>query len=228
MFVNSAALPMKTLIGQNLLEPRKTQMMAGLIAACAVTTDMLIVRSHRFIDARGAAALLAVAILIGLMRGDLQSAGLRISPLQGWHYWARMTLVIGLAVASLLFVYGSAIVLSGFQPQIPSTPPHAVVDHFLQMCVFAPILEEAIYRFVLCAPMAALISARAAIVVSGLMFALLHSVYGNPSPENLVAGFFLGWAYLKSGSILVPVILHSLGNGCALAAHVANWYWLQT
>jgi CAAX protease family protein len=65
------------------------------------------------------------------------------------------------------------------------------------------------------------------ILVSGLAFGALHVLYGNPGPDNLIAGFFLGWAYLKSGSVLVPMILHSLGNLIALSAHLGAWYWLD-
>ena len=57
--------------------------------------------------------------------------------------------------------------------------------------------------------------------------ALSVRTYGNPSPENLVGGFFLAWAYLKSDSIIVPVVLHGLGNLAALAGQVATWYWLR-
>jgi membrane protease YdiL (CAAX protease family) len=66
-----------------------------------------------------------------------------------------------------------------------------------------------------------------AVTVSGLAFAALHIVHGNPSPENLVGGFFLAWAYLKSGSIYIPILLHSLGNFVAWAGQVAAWYWLR-
>ena len=47
-----------------------------------------------------------------------------------------------------------------------------------------------------------------------------------PGPDNLIAGFFLAWAFLKSGSIIVPLALHALGNLCALVSWVGMWwYW---
>ena len=58
-------------------------------------------------------------------------------------------------------------------------------------------------------------------------FAALHVAYGNPSPENLVGGFLLGWVYLKSETILLPVLLHSLGNLLVLFCQVAGWYVLK-
>jgi membrane protease YdiL (CAAX protease family) len=58
-----------------------------------------------------------------------------------------------------------------------------------------------------------------------LAFGGLHVAYGNPSPENLVGCLFLAWAYLKSESIVVPVVLHGLGNLCVLALQVGAWYF---
>ena len=43
--------------------------------------------------------------------------------------------------------------------------------------------------------------------------------------QPLRGGFFRAWAYLKSKSIAVPVVLHGLGNLCAQAAQVGAWYW---
>jgi uncharacterized protein len=79
---------------------------------------------------------------------------------------------------------------------------------------------------VLCLPAVVLLRPGGAVAASGLLFGALHFAYGNPSPENLAGGFFLAWAYLKSGTILVPLLLHSLGNLCAVAGQVAGWYWL--
>ncbi len=31
-------------------------------------------------------------------------------------------------------------------------------------------------------------------------------------PDNLVAGFFVAWAYLRSETIVIPIALHALGN----------------
>jgi membrane protease YdiL (CAAX protease family) len=79
-------------------------------------------------------------------------------------------------------------------------------------CLPTSIAEEGIYRLVLCVPFAALIGPRWTIVVSGCVFAALHVVYGNLGVDNAIAGFILGWAFLKSRSLLVPVAWHSLGN----------------
>jgi len=62
------------------------------------------------------------------------------------------------------------------------------------------------------------------ITTSGLVFGLLHVLYGNPAPDNLIAGFLLQWSFLKSGTILVPMTMHCAGNAIALISQIVNWH----
>lgn len=94
------------------------------------------------------------------------------------------------------------------------------------MCFVAAVVEESVYRVVACGLIAAIAGHRQTIAINGVLFGLLHVWYGNPSPENLVGGFFLAWSFLKSETILVPLILHSVGNMLVLAAQVIAWYVL--
>jgi membrane protease YdiL (CAAX protease family) len=145
-------------------------------------------------------------------------------PIQPIAYWVRATLI----VASLLLIAIVAIFAitkwlnEGFT--IQRLPPQHIATAFLHMCVIAPLLEETIYRLVICVSVTGALGAPAAILLSGAVFAGLHFVYGNPSPDNFLAGYVLAWVYLKSGSIIAPIVLHSLGNSVAIAAQLAAWY----
>jgi membrane protease YdiL (CAAX protease family) len=88
------------------------------------------------------------------------------------------------------------------------------------------LLEEVVYRALLTAAVFPLAGQRGTIVVSGIVFASIHLIGGNPGPDNQIAGFLLEWAFLRSGTILVPVALHAAGNLIALGLHVAAWRWL--
>jgi membrane protease YdiL (CAAX protease family) len=178
-------------------------------------------------EGRGVLALLALASNLWLVQGDMASVGL-VLPVQGWRYWARMALLIGLLVAACIVVGLGAWVATGHELQIYATAPRNLGEAFLRMCVLAPVLEETIYRLAVCVPLCVCLGPWKTIAVSGLAFAALHVAYGNPSPENMVGGLFLAWAYLKSESIVVPVLLHGLGNLVALAAQIAAWYWLRS
>ena len=178
------------------------------------------------LEGRGVLALVALVACFRLADGDLASVGLRLTPAQGWQWWVRVSLWIGLAVAACIVVGLGAWVLLGREMPVYTIPPRDIGLAFLRMCVFAPVVEEATYRLALCVPLAILLRPWGAIVVSGVAFGGLHVAYGTPSPENLVGGFFLAWAFLKSESIAVPVLLHSVGNLFPLASQVGAWYWM--
>jgi uncharacterized protein len=221
---------MRTAIGQRLHSSPGRLAAATAVALLVVAADFALVLWNRGMvgtEGRGVLALLALAINLRLVQGDPASLGL-VMPVQGWRYWGRMALLIGLVVAACIVVGLGAWVLSGHELPVYATDPRDLGAWFLHGCVFAPVLEETTYRLALCVPLSAWLGPWRAIALSGVAFGGLHVAYGNPSPENLVGGFFLAWAYLKSESIVVPVVLHGLGNLAALAGQVGMWYWLRT
>lgn len=220
---------MHTTIGRNLTTPAR-RWGAAAVGVGAIATDFALARWGRYdvvIEARGVIAIVALAALVRLTEGDLPSVGLRFSPEQGWWYWARMTLLIGAAVGACVIVGLGLWVLSGGELPTYVTAPADIPFRFFDMCVTAPVIEETLYRLALCVPLTALLGPWRTVIISGVLFGLLHVASGNPSPENLVGGLFLAWAYLKSESIAVPVLLHSLGNMVALASQVVGWYWMN-
>jgi membrane protease YdiL (CAAX protease family) len=203
---------------------------ASAVGVTVVTADFALVWWGRYwetVEVSGVLAVLALAAHVRLTDGDLVSVGLQLIPSQGWRWWVKVSLWIGLAVAACFVVGVGLWVLLGRDLPVYATPPSGIGLALLRMCVSAPVLEEAIYRLALCVPLVVWLGPWRTIMVSGLIFAGLHVAGGNPSPENLVGGLFLAWAYLKSESIVVPVLLHGLGNLCALAGQVGTWYWLS-
>ena len=57
-----------------------------------------------------------------------------------------------------------------------------------------------------------------AVAVSTGLFALAHWDYGPAMLQVLVYGAVLGWARIRSGGLMVPILLHVLINGLATAA----------
>jgi uncharacterized protein len=213
---------MRTAIGQHLSSSPGALAAAGAVTAVTLAADLALAcwGHYEGTPARGALAVLALVAHLRLAHGDLTSLGLRLSPVQGWWAWARASLLIGLAVAACVVAGLGAWALSGREVPVYATPPHDVGPALLRMCLTAPVIEETIYRLALCVPLAAWLGPWPAITASCLAFAALHVVSGIPSPENLIGGAFLAWAYLKSESFAVPVLLHALGNLCALASQV--------
>jgi membrane protease YdiL (CAAX protease family) len=192
-----------------------------------VTADLWVVwlrRSPESIDGRWAVALVVLAASLWLAGGDLSTVGLN-APAGGWRRWTRLAALLGLAAGVCIGAGVGLWVAAGWRLPVQSVAPAEVGPAFFRMCVFAPLLEETIYRVALCVPLTAVAGPEWAVAASGVVFGLLHVVYGNPSPENVLGGFFLAWAYLRSGSVCVPVLLHAAGNLLILAGQVGVWYW---
>jgi uncharacterized protein len=219
-----------TTIGRSLKNSRSRLAAAAVFGLASVAADFAVILWGGFAlgpELRWAIALLTLAALVRLVEGDVASLGLSVTPAQGWGRWIRNGILIGLAVAACIGVSAGAWVLSGRSLPLRATAPRDAGERFWSMAVLAPLKEEAIYRLGLCVPLTAWLGPRAAIAASGVVFGVLHIVYGNPSPENLVGGFFLAWAYLKSEAILVPVLLHAVGNLWVLAGQIGYWAWLH-
>jgi uncharacterized protein len=202
---------------------------ACLTGVAAVAGDLTLVGcSPGYGDgqARAVLALVALVAQLYLARGDLPSVGLTPRPAQGWRYWAALALALGVAAAAVLGAAFGLWKLLGREVPLYLTPPDRLAGAAVRMCLLAPVVEEALYRLVLCVAVAPALGAWGAVLLSGALFATLHWLYGNPSPENQVGGFLLAWAFLRGGTVLLPVGLHALGNLCALASQLAGWYWL--
>lgn len=86
--------------------------------------------------------------------------------------------------------------------------------------VGAPLTEEPLFRGLIVGGFALRYGARKAILLSALLFALIHL---NPwqLPTALAAGLFLGWLVLRTGSLWPGVLAHAFNN---LAATLSETY----
>jgi len=217
---DNVLLTMDTPLGYTLQEPRAKAWLALGVALAAIGADFLLGSFLLRSLVTGA----SVVIFVWLGQRDRASLGLVVRLRPGYRYWAKASLCVGVAVAAFCIVAGLLFRVMGTPLSIPATPPERILSALASYGIFAPVLEEALYRLILCVALVGIAGPWWTIFASGAIFAALHLVWGNASPDNFIAGYFLAWAFLKSGSILTPIVLHSLGNLCVLALHVANWY----
>lgn len=215
---------MESSIGQALFESSRRKRWAIVLAAIVVTADFLLVTLYHDTSVRLAFALAAFAVMVSLTHGDLSSLGLLARPKQGWRWWILASLRLGFAVLICIAVGFGIWTALGNEVPLYTTPPTQFFRNLSRMCLVAPVLEETIYRAIVCIPLVGAIGCWRTIAVCGVLFAALHVAYGIPSPENLVGGFLLAWVYLKSETILLPVLLHSFGNLFVLVTQVVGWY----
>lgn len=203
---------MKSSLGAALRNSRYLMATTIAMALAAMVVDMIVTQST---DIHDYAAHVTLATICCLYLGFIASRepnagaslGFRLVPKQGWLFWLIATAVIGAVFLGLLII--ATFVVPGYS----LSDPQALTWHeFLKTCIIAPLVEEIIYRMMLCPPAVGLFGLWPGIVASAVLFALAHVVSGHTAPENQLGGFFLAWAFVKSETILVPIALHSIGN----------------
>ena len=158
--------------------------------------------------------------------GD-EAAGLRLMPERGWRYWIRIALIFAGIVLVAVLVFAAYVGIAKVEYPIPTVPPSNIGRTLVHACFVAPVVEEGTYRIVLCAALVPLLGTWGTVIVGGLVFSALHLIYGNPGPDNMIAGFLLTWAYLRSRTVLVPWLYHAGGNFLATVSQVVSWYVLN-
>jgi uncharacterized protein len=121
---------------------------------------------------------------------------------------------LGIVSIVLTLVYWIAITFSvqdrsNFYQQLALDHPYSM---FFSLVVIAPIFEELFFRGLLLRGFLARYSAKKALLVNAILFAVVHG-----HPLKIFATFFLGlfngWLRLKTNSIIPSIFSHSLNNG---------------
>ena len=97
--------------------------------------------------------------------------------------------------------------------------PVGQIIAMIYSCIFAALLEELFFRGFMLNALSP-VSKWFAIIVSSLMFALIHGNLGQ-FPNTFIIGIIHGYIALKAGSIIPNIIAHMLTNFMAFAAGFA-------
>jgi membrane protease YdiL (CAAX protease family) len=141
---------------------------------------------------------------------DYKSLGLTLNPAPDFGFWLRVGLLGGAAI--LVFALAMVGLASNGGPDPFGINAQQTIcssgTRILEMLLLAPIFEEVLYRLVLCTALVGVGGNSLAVLGGGLGFAWLHWYSGVLGPDNLLAGFFFSWAFIRSETILVPVTFH--------------------
>lgn len=93
------------------------------------------------------------------------------------------------------------------------------------MVVVAPIYEELVFRGLLWSAIAEQFESPRGLIIASLItsfiFALIHLQYGVYEISTIVVlALIFCWARIKSGSLLLPMLLHIINNGAAMAQYL--------
>ena len=89
------------------------------------------------------------------------------------------------------------------------------------VAALAGLGEEALFRGVVQAALAAHLPTWSAIAVTAVLFGLAHAITPAYAVLAGLIGAYLGWIYVASGNLLVPITAHALYDLVALALLVA-------
>ncbi len=94
-----------------------------------------------------------------------------------------------------------------------STPPYVIVLTIVSAVFLAPLVEELLFRgLILPALEQSLGSTGKAVIFSGLAFGLVHLQVAHQVPALAVLGMILGYAYAKTRSLTLVILMHAIFN----------------
>ncbi|MCH7526170.1 MAG: CPBP family intramembrane metalloprotease [Planctomycetes bacterium] len=120
-------------------------------------------------------------------------------------------------------LYATQVLMVRFWPEYPF-PEHEAIERlrtgevpawtvWLGTVVIAPIAEECFFRGILVTMLRNLLRSRWLVVLlSGAIFGAAHSEQPQVIPALTALGVLLGILYLRTGSLLGPIVLHLLFN----------------
>ena len=168
-------------------------------------------------------ALLALAVwLFGVRRhaAPWSSLGFTLPGNRRSYVFAGIALLLSLGFAA---AYTATVETLGFDVLVPpAIPPGILGDGVYRVIntasigILGPIAEETFFRGFLLPAVAPYIGVAKAVVAISVLFALSHVMVGVLIPA-FVSGLILAWLYLKTGSIVPPVIAHAAQNLLVLA-----------
>ncbi len=168
-------------------------------AGLALAAVMLV---HRRVSARSAFGL------------DWKRAALSTG--RGFYYYLGALPVV--LIGALLAQY--FLVRMGMKPELQDIAGIVAGDYvwwvraylYLLAVVLAPVFEEVLFRGIALPWMARRTGMPAAVVMVSLVFAAVHGYLFQMIPLFIIATAF-SLAYIRTGNLLVPIVMHSVFNG---------------
>lgn len=175
-----------------------------------------------FGSALGLAAGNLLLVTAAAVRGTLALGGW-----PGWRWLAVGTVSAGAAILASAG-WGTLLAALGVEPESQAVlqalergAPWSRAVLIVFVAVWAPLVEELVFRGWLLPRLAAVLSPRWAVAAQAAVFAALHLDRLWAVPPLVVIGLTAGWLRHRSGSVLPGMAFHLGNNGLALAVALA-------
>jgi membrane protease YdiL (CAAX protease family) len=183
------------------------ELAARVVIANTPYQPMLILGCARLLQ------ILLIVLIVLFWGSGLSSVGLARSSLvpgikRGLIWSIGFGVVAGLGFAILFFA--GINVLTAIQARLP-TQHSDVILYFCVGALVGPVAEELFFRGLLYGFFRRW-GVVAAVILSTLFFVLPHAIHQRIPITQVVGGIVFAVAYEVEGSLMVPIIIHVLGN----------------
>ncbi len=94
--------------------------------------------------------------------------------------------------------------------------PDLLPGWILAICIQPAIIEELYFRYLALGGLRTVVGMHAAVILSAVMFGMLHLFVPLSIPMLIVLGIGLGYARVYSGGLALPIVLHFLHNAAVM------------
>lgn len=168
------------------------------------------------------AIIFTTALYIIVLKPKEQSwkaVGLQPFPLREWKLIAVWTII--LIVVSIVLVIGMSFIGVGTENNKTESLRSQMTllnftIGFVSAAIISPIYEEIFYRGFLYRFFSSRYGILSGMLISSLIFTVVHIPTFNTLPVNFVSGLIFSWVYQKTGSIIPSILIHGIFNGIAV------------
>lgn len=158
-------------------------------------------------------------IAIRPKRLSWSEVGIRAFPAKDWGrilIWTLLLIIGSVLVMELTNLLGNTYENSKTEAMQQNVTFFTVFIAFVSAAIISPLYEEIFYRGFIYRWIRTRLSMRWAILLSSLIFTMVHIPTYNAMPVNFLCGVVFAWAYERTNSIWPAVIVHGLVNGIAV------------
>ncbi|WP_404351885.1 CPBP family intramembrane metalloprotease [Sutcliffiella horikoshii] len=154
-----------------------------------------------------------------------EAVGLRSFPRSYWKWipvWTFVLIVSSILLVVIMEMLGVGVDNSKTESLQEQVTWFTFTIAFFSAAVISPIYEEIFYRGFLYKWIRGKWGVSAGLIVSSLIFTIVHIPTYNTLPVNFLSGMIFAWTYERSGSVVPGIIIHGVFNGLAVVLTVVG------